>query len=51
MVYTVSDTDGVDMILDEENAAPVYNLQGVRVNANELPAGIYIRNGKKFVVK
>lgn len=51
VVYTVSDTDGVDMILDEENAAPVYNLQGVRVNANELPAGIYIRNGKKFVVK
>lgn len=29
----------------------VYNLQGQRVGTRPLPAGIYIRNGKKFVVK
>lgn len=29
----------------------VYNLQGVRMNAASLPAGIYIQGGKKYVVK
>ncbi len=29
----------------------VYNLQGVKVNADKLVKGIYIQNGKKFVVK
>ena len=29
----------------------VYNLQGIRMNATNLPTGIYIRNGKKFVVR
>lgn len=29
----------------------VYNLQGIRVNADNLPAGIYIINGKKTAVK
>lgn len=29
----------------------VYNLQGIRVDANNLPAGIYIINGKKVAVK
>lgn len=51
VVFNVTDTNGVDSVLDEENAAPVYNMQGVRVNAKELPAGLYISNGKKFVVK
>lgn len=31
--------------------ATVYTLSGVRVNANKLPAGIYIVNGKKVVIK
>ena len=30
--------------------APVYNLQGARVNGN-LQKGIYVKNGKKFIVK
>lgn len=29
----------------------VYNLAGQRVNADSLPAGIYVRNGKKFIKK
>ena len=42
--------------LEAENAnnndAPVYNLNGVRMqNADNLPKGIYIKGGKKFVVK
>lgn len=31
--------------------ASVYNLQGIRMNKNNLPKGVYIQNGKKFVVK
>lgn len=49
-----SGTDGVEGIEAENAGAEViYNLQGVRVNrtAAELPAGIYIINGKKLVVK
>ena len=29
----------------------VYNLQGVRMNADSLPRGIYIKNGKKIVIR
>ncbi len=38
-----ADTVGAD--------APVYNLSGMRVNKNNLSKGIYIQNGKKFIVK
>lgn len=31
--------------------ATIFNLQGVRVNATELPAGLYIKDGKKIIVK
>lgn len=29
----------------------IYNLQGVRMTGSNLPKGIYVKNGKKFVVK
>lgn len=29
----------------------VYNLQGIRMSGDQLPRGIYVKNGKKFVVK
>lgn len=37
----------------EENNAPIYNLQGQRVGSSlgSLKSGIYIKNGKKVVVK
>ena len=35
---------------EAEANAPVYNLQGIRVSDTTVP-GIYIRNGRKFVVK
>ncbi|WP_308268186.1 hypothetical protein [Prevotella sp.] len=34
-----------------ESDAPVYNLQGQRVDGNNLTPGIYVKAGKKFVVK
>lgn len=39
--------------VDKNNNAnnAVYNLQGQRVNGKSLPKGIYIKNGKKFMVK
>lgn len=37
---------------DAENGVnEIYNLQGIRVNRSDLPAGIYIVNGKKQVIR
>lgn len=47
-------TTGVGSVnVDKHNNAnnAVYNLQGQRVNGKSLPKGIYIKNGKKFMVK
>lgn len=33
------------------NAKHVYTLSGMRMGSKKLPAGVYIRNGRKFVVK
>ncbi len=41
--------NGVEKALD--NDAPVYTIGGVRVNGQNLQKGLYIQNGKKFVVK
>ena len=37
-------------VVSDQNA-PIYNLNGVQVNPNALQKGIYIKQGKKFVVK
>lgn len=45
-------TGAIRTISDALNGEEViYNLQGVRVNRNNMPAGIYIINGKKVAVK
>lgn len=47
-------TTGIGSVnVDKQNKADnaVYNLQGQRVNGKSLPKGIYIKNGKKFMVK
>lgn len=38
---------------DDSNYAPVYSISGMKVGNNKasLPKGLYISNGKKFVVK
>ena len=46
-IKRVEDIDGLERISD----GAIYNLQGVRMNGDNLPRGIYVRNGKKFVVK
>lgn len=44
-------SDGVNSLVGEEGEVEVYNLQGVRVRGENLPAGIYIVNGKKVVIR
>ena len=34
-----------------DHNAPIFNLNGVQVNANSLKKGIYVKQGKKFVVR
>lgn len=50
------DVTAINDVLIDGNAAdknaPVYNLQGMKMqDAENLPAGIYIKNGKKFMLK
>lgn len=40
--------DAVDNVTDE---ASIYNLQGKRMSRENLTSGVYIKNGKKFIVK
>ena len=51
----LSSTNSAVIAVEAEDAdgatRTVYNLQGIRVNADSLPAGIYIINGKKVAVK
>ena len=59
--WNIEETDfsGIeDITINEKSGYNVYNLQGVQVlrtdnpeMINALPAGIYIVNGKKMVVK
>lgn len=44
------ETTGIATVVTNENA-PIYNLQGIRMNGKNLPKGIYIQGGKKFMVK
>ena len=48
-------TTGISITSREEttrnNDGAVYNLNGVRMNGENLPKGIYVKNGRKFVVK
>lgn len=39
-----------NQIVSDHNA-PIYNLNGVQMNAKSLKKGVYVKQGKKFVVK
>lgn len=39
--------DGLDMMYDDK----VYNLSGVQMQGSNLPRGIYVKNGRKFIIK
>lgn len=51
MTLTPTKTDGVNSINAANGEEVIYNLQGLRVNRDNLPAGIYIINGKKVAIK
>lgn len=44
---SINAINGAEAVVD----APVYNIQGQRVYGNNLTPGIYVKAGKKFVVK
>ena len=44
-------TTGVEELRFTNYELPVYDLNGRKVNENNLKPGIYVKNGKKFVVK
>ena len=53
-IFKAVGIDGIEEIASEvvsDPNAPVYNLNGVRVNANTLQKGIYVKQGKKFIVR
>ena len=45
------ETTGIADIQHPSPDTPTYDLNGRRVNENNLKPGIYVKNGKKFVVK
>lgn len=49
LTYSVGATVGVDSIDSDDENVVIYNLQGIRVDAEKstLPAGLYIINGRK----
>ena len=53
VIYDNCNTTGIsvkrEMMLAKD--APVYNLNGVLMQGNNLPKGIYVKNGKKYIVK
>ncbi len=52
IVTKEEDITGIDTIKSEvKGDNNYYNLMGQKMNGNNLPAGIYIHNGKKVVIK
>ena len=47
--------DGIEELntgaIVSDHNAPIYNLNGIQVNSNNLQRGIYIKQGKKFIVR
>ena len=44
-------TTGIRQLQITNDELPVYDLNGRKVNENNLKPGIYVKNGKKFIVK
>lgn len=41
----------IDSVVEVSDEAPIFTLQGKRVSRENLPAGVYVKNGRKFIVK
>ncbi|MCC8118829.1 MAG: hypothetical protein LIP09_08825 [Bacteroidales bacterium] len=57
-VYTIGDLDSISSIMAESSTFDVYNMQGIRVlsgasatDLRSLPAGLYIANGRKLIIR
>ena len=53
--FKEKETEGIEeintgLIVSDHNA-PIYNISGVQVNPNSLRPGVYIKQGKKFIVR
>ena len=48
--FDLGETTAIENVMIEKNNAPIYDLTGRRV-LNTMKGGIYIQNGKKFIVK
>ena len=52
ITYTYTKSTGVDEVKAVTAESNVYyNLMGQKFDGNNLPAGIYIHNGQKVIVK
>jgi hypothetical protein len=52
ITVSISATAGIENVTASQlNQGAIYNLQGVKVAAESLNKGVYIQNGKKFVIK
>lgn len=51
MTVTVTEGAGIDSIFNENGVDVIYNLQGVKVNRENMKNGLYIINGKKVMVR
>ncbi len=54
-IYKSTNTEGIvelpyNKIVSDHNA-PIFNLNGVQVDAKNLKKGVYVKQGKKFVVR
>lgn len=52
IVYLEVPTTAIESVKAElDYNAPIYNIMGQKMRGTNLPAGVYIQNGKKFIVK
>ena len=45
------ETTDISQLRITNDELPVYDLNGRRVNENNLKPGMYVKNGRKFVIK
>ena len=48
--FTVGEATGINEVSAQNENAPIYSISGARMNGN-LQKGIYVQNGRKFIVK
>lgn len=46
-----NEVTGIEEFGMDDNKLPVYDINGRKVNENNLKPGIYIKNGKKVIIK